>query len=104
MRRLHNFKARGETLPAVFVFTLNEAPEVLGLRTREQARQTLLLMRDAGDLIADGGEHLTYKVRLPGESAEKRRIVVRDRSDRLGVQRLGHARRYDARKHRDLSL
>jgi len=100
VRSLRNFTARGETLP-VFVFSVEEAPAVLGVRTAGQAEHTLRLMRDAGDLVHDEGR-FTFKVRLPRETERRRYVVVRDRSDRLGVERLGHARRFDARQRRSV--
>lgn len=67
---------------------------MLGLRTREQALRTLTLMHEAGDLHVHDPDRLTANV----DGA--RLYVVIGRGDRLGVQRLGHARRYDARTAR----
>jgi hypothetical protein len=73
-------------------FTADESPAVLGHSTREGALRTLRLMADAGDLVLHDRKRLTANV--DGE----RLHVVRDRADRLGVERLGRARRYDERE------
>lgn len=73
-------------------FSAAESPRVLGLKTREQALKTLRLMAAAGDLVLHDRERLTARV-----DGERLHVVI-GCADRLGVQRLGHARRYDARE------
>jgi hypothetical protein len=78
-------------------FSAAESPRVLGLQTREQALATLRLMADAGDLVLHDRERLTARV-----DGERLHVVI-GRADRLGVERLARARRYDERERERLA-
>ena len=99
---------RGEEV--VYAFPLDRAPEVLGFASLEGngtgaridgARSMLQVMRGAGDLVLEPGAEphvLTYPTRHHG--TRERLVLVRGCHQRLQVERLARARRYDLRAPR----
>ena len=81
-------------------FELPEAPAVLGLRTDEQARESLRLLRKAGWLITNPsgdaeGHPFTIPISLSGQRRRRRHVVVSGHRERLQAERTARSLCHD---------